>query len=1382
MIVRLVNPLRCLVILSLVVSGFGPLLAQAQSCANPVVCENQLTGNPSTEWDVSGAGDLSIQGFATDISVNRGSTISFKIKTDAAAYRLDIYRMGYYNGMGARKVATVQPSASLPQTQPACLSDVSTHLVDCGNWAVSASWAVPATATSGIYFARLVRTDTNGASHIPFIVRDDASHSAMVFQASDTTWQAYNEYGGFSTYNGTPQAAYKVSYNRPFNDRSQGSGYGTSNYVFYGEYPMIRWLESNGYDVSYSTGTDTDRRGNLLLNHKVFLSVGHDEYWSGQQRANVEAARAAGVNLAFFSGNEMFWKIRWEPSTDGSNTAYRTLVTYKETHANAVIDPQDPPTWTGTWRDPRFSPPADGGRPENAVMGTIFAVNRGTAAIQVPAADGKMRLWRNTSVATLGAGQTATLATSTLGYEWDEDWDNGYRPAGLIRMSTTSVAGTDYIQDYGNTFASQTATHHLTLYRHSSGALVFGAGTVQWSWGLDPNHDTNPDSGDATADVRMQQATANLFADMGVQPATLQAGLVAATASTDHVAPTSTITAPTNGASVQAGTAVTISGTATDTGGGVVGGVEVSVDGGATWHPANGRASWTYSWTPAFGGPATIRSRATDDSGNIESPAAGVTVTVQGDATAPTISAVTATSISSAGATITWTTNEPSTSQVQYGLTTSYGSSTTLDNTLVTSHSQTITGLTANTTYNYRVLSKDAVGNQATSANFGFTTSAPGTISLVGDQATEAQQDSNTPGSAEAFEYTATTSGTVNRLYIYLDGANTATPVIVGLYSNTTDNAPGTLLAGGTISNPVAGGWNSVDVATTSVTAGVSYWIAVLAPTGAVGLKFRDVPVGGRTVVSSQSNLNALPATWSSGATWSNSPMSAYAAQVGTPPTPTSTPTGGGGATATATNTATPAGTATNTTTPTATLTPSPTATATATATPQTCPCTIWPATAAPAVAAANDPNQVELGVKFRSDVAGYISGVRFYKGSTNTGQHIGNLWTSTGTLLATATFSNETASGWQQVSFSPAVAISANTTYVASYHTNTGNYAVDDSYFTSTGVDRAPLHALANGVDPNGVFAYSSTSTFPNQTYNAGNYWVDVVFATTVPPTPTTAATSTSTPTLTPAATATNTATRTPVVTATPQTCPCTIWPATAAPAVAAANDPNQVELGVKFRSDVAGYISGVRFYKGSTNTGQHIGNLWTSTGTLLATATFSNETASGWQQVSFSPAVAISANTTYVASYHTNTGNYAVDDSYFTSTGVDRAPLHALANGVDPNGVFVYGPTSTFPNQTYNAGNYWVDVVFSTTVPPTPTTAATSTSTPTLTPAATATPSNTPTLTATPTSTPTKTPTPTNTPTRTATPTATPTRTGPRRRPIRERRARRSGRKPLW
>ena len=84
---------------------------------------------------------------------------------------------------------------------------------------------------------------------------------------------------------------------------------------------MVRWLEANGYDVSYFTGVDSDRRGAEILEHQVFLSVGHDEYWSAGQRANVEAARAAGVHLAFFSGNEVFWKTRWENSIDGSEHA-----------------------------------------------------------------------------------------------------------------------------------------------------------------------------------------------------------------------------------------------------------------------------------------------------------------------------------------------------------------------------------------------------------------------------------------------------------------------------------------------------------------------------------------------------------------------------------------------------------------------------------------------------------------------------------------------------------------------------------------------------------------------------------------------------------------------------------------------------------------------------------------------------------------------------------------------------------------------------------------------------------------------------------------------------------------------------------------------------
>src|SRR5438270_8357 len=122
---------------------------------NKIVVENAQIGNPASEWDISGAGDPSIQGFATTISVNLGETIFFKVNTDATSYHLDIYRLGYYNGDGARKVATFTPSTSPPQSQPLPVTDPSTGLMDYGNWGVSASWAVPGDVTSGVYIARL---------------------------------------------------------------------------------------------------------------------------------------------------------------------------------------------------------------------------------------------------------------------------------------------------------------------------------------------------------------------------------------------------------------------------------------------------------------------------------------------------------------------------------------------------------------------------------------------------------------------------------------------------------------------------------------------------------------------------------------------------------------------------------------------------------------------------------------------------------------------------------------------------------------------------------------------------------------------------------------------------------------------------------------------------------------------------------------------------------------------------------------------------------------------------------------------------------------------------------------------------------------------------
>ncbi len=223
--------------------------SQCSTPTNPIVAENCLKGNPASEWDVgqNSAGDSTIQGFATDISVNQGGTIAFKINTNAKAYTITIYRIGYYKGMGARKIAAITPSVPLPQIQPACKTDTAAGLIDCGNWAVTATWQVPTTATSGVYIAHLKRTDTGGDSHIVFIVRNDSSHSDILYQTSDETWQAYNYYGAGSFYGpASPtydlsRRSYKISYNRPFLTREFSIE--SDSWLFGPEFPMIQWLE-----------------------------------------------------------------------------------------------------------------------------------------------------------------------------------------------------------------------------------------------------------------------------------------------------------------------------------------------------------------------------------------------------------------------------------------------------------------------------------------------------------------------------------------------------------------------------------------------------------------------------------------------------------------------------------------------------------------------------------------------------------------------------------------------------------------------------------------------------------------------------------------------------------------------------------------------------------------------------------------------------------------------------------------------------------------------------------------------------------------------------------------------------------------------------------
>ncbi len=1476
---------------ALAVAGLVPAASQAAPCTPPVVnkvaCENTQPGADPSTWEVSGAGDETIQGFATSMSVNPGDTIGFKIKSATSNISVDILRLGYYGGSGARMMqANLSPTG--PTTQPECQTFSDTGLVDCGNWSVTRSWTVPSTAVSGVYIAHLVRNDTGGDSQIIFVVRDDSSHSDMVVQTSDTTWQAYNTYGGNSLYYctvacppGNPEAykgAYKVSYNRPVLTENASS-------LFNGaEYPMIRFLEANGYDLSYVSGVDVHRRGALLQNHKMFMSSGHDEYWSATQRSSMEAARAAGVNLAFFSGNEGFWKTRWEPSAAGTATADRTLVSYKDTHFDAATDPVE---WTGTWRDPRFTTPSQN-TPENALTGQSFIVNSGTSRITVPYAYRQLRMWRNTAATSLAPNTSLALAPDTLGYEWDQDADNGYRPAGSVRLSSTTVSGLELFTDYGSsTRLGGTMTHNLTMYRAPSGALVFGAGTVQWGFGLDS---WNP--GDNAADRNMQQATVNLFADMGLQPATRLATLVAAAKTTDTAAPTSTIgSAP---ASVADGAQVTLSGTASDTGG-VVAGVEVSTDNGSTWHPATGTTSWTYSWT-AHGTPSTtIKVRATDDSGNTGTPGAGRTVTVScpcslwgaaatpdtpdaGDASPAelgvkfqadsygTVSGIRFYKAMANTGTHTgslWTAAGQRLAQATFANETASGWQTVTFATPV--------AVQPGTTYIASYFAPN--GHYAATADYFWRTPAPGPNGGAIADAPPLHAVRNTPASPNGLYSYASSSTFPNASFkatnYWIDVSFTPT-ALPGQVTGVSATEGGRTSANVSWSTPSTGGTptsyrvtpyvgttaqtattvsaSNTTATITGLTTGTAYTFRVQAinPNGAgpESAPSNAVTPSAPVAPSAPSGVSAQPASSSARVTWTPAASDGDSPIVGQTITPyvgstAQTPLTVGANASSATVTALTNGTAyTFRVSAQNAVGSGPQSGASNAVAPQS---TIFDFTT-PSGTSYVDGIPVELGVKFTATYSGQITGVRFYKPNGDTGNHIGSLWSATGTRLAQANFTNESASGWQSITFSSPVSVTAGTRYVASFYSSDGAYAATTSGLASE-VTNGPLQTVASATSANGVYAYGATSTFPSLSHNSTNYWVDVLYAlpapgqvtgvtaaeggtasanlTWTPPSgggpissyritpyvgstaqaPTTVsapATSAKVTGLTtgttytftvaavnangpgPASAQSNAVTpaaptvpmrpanvfaqpataaakvtwdlpnsdgdspitgqtvtpyvgntaQTPVqvgpnatsatvsdltngtaytfkVTATnavgtspasaesnPATPQATIFDF-ATPAVADSGDTSPVELGVKFRSSFPGSVTGIRFYKGPGNTGTHIGTLWSAGGAKLADATFAGESGSGWQTVLFASPVAISADTTYVASYFAPSGHYSLTGSGLSSA-VANGPLSALSNGTSANGVYAYGSSSSFPQGSFGASNYFVDVLF--------------------------------------------------------------------------------------
>ncbi|MCI4677062.1 DUF4082 domain-containing protein [Rhodoblastus acidophilus] len=1409
------------------VSAMSAPIDPVTGTPNAIVAENQLAGTPMSVWWVDpGQDSTKLEGFTTQMGTNVGGTVQFKIDnlTGNGSYTISIYRLGYYGGDGARLVTTINHSGGVI-AQPAALTDPSTGLVDAGNWSVTDSWNVPTTAVSGVYIANV--TQGSQVFQIPFIVSDPSSTSDIIFQTADETWQAYNPWGGADLYAGNGPgyngSAYAVSYNRPITTRDSsypgfGSLYGSSNdMVFSAEFPTIYWLEQNGYNVSYISGQQlaTAPNDSLLLNHKVYMDSGHDEYWTDQQYANVQAAGQAGVSLMFLSGNEAYWQTRFAPSIDATSDPNRTLVSYKDTHANTLIDPSG--TATSTFMDARFASTGGlAGTPSNALTGQVFSVDSERFdTLTIPYGMTQLRIWDNTAVANTQPGGTASLQPGILGYEWDSSPDNGFRPGGLVSLSSTTLQVSTLLLDYGNTTGNGTATHNLVEFRDPvSGALVFSTGTVFWSWGLSDQHDVYQGTLQPV-DPSVQQATVNVLADMGVQPQTLQASLVLASATTDHTAPTSYITSLST-TSIVEGSQMTVTGTATDVGG-VIGGVEVSTDGGNTWHPATSNVgaatvSWSYTFKAGAAGTFKVESRAVDDSINLETPS---------DATSYTVLPSSNLSIFSATATPA-VANTPDNSPIEVGV------------KFVSADAGMITGI------------RFYKGSQNTGTHIGDLWSSSGQLLASATFSNETssgwqQVSFASPVAIQAGQtYIAsywTSSGYYSTTNFYFDNAGTTN---------------GALTATGSGLNGVyAYGSGPIFPNNVSFTNSDNYWVDVVfddtnsggpqanSDSGFTVTENGSISIAASALLANDTDTNGL----SLSLTGVSGPVNGTVSYNSQTQMVTFTPT------------ANYAGLASFLYTIKDTSGASATGAVSLNVTYPVSAQSLFGTNVTPAEVNSNDGSPVELGVKFTATTNGKITGIRFYKGTANVGTHIGDLWSSSGQLLATATFTNETSSGWQQVNFSTPVAITAGTTYVAAYHTN-GYYSDTANYFTSP-VTNGNLTAPTAG---NGVYAYGSTDIFPTNTYKATNYWVDVVFngssgglppvanndsgfstventalniaasallandtdpngltlsiagvsgpvngtvsynsqTQTVTFTPTTGYTGAAnfTYSITDAdggtasanvaltvnvapppvanndsgfSTNANTAlsiaasallandtdpnglplsitgvsspangtvsynSQTQIVTFTPTsnyTGPASftysitdadggtasanvaltvgnstvttenLFSLTSTPTSVTVNDPSAVELGVKFTADANGSITGIRFYKGPSNTGTHIGDLWSSTGTLLASATFTGETASGWQQVNFSTPVAITAGVTYVAAYHTNVGEYSASANYFSSNVVS-GDLTAPASG---NGVYAYGATDTFPTSTYNATNYWVDVVYTKVIQPPP------------------------------------------------------------------------------
>jgi len=422
-----------------------------------VVEQNKLPG--TTKWRITTPQSAKgIMGYASRVQARLGQKVTLFVSTQAPSFHVDAFRMGYYQGKGARLIWRSKELTG--KVQPACPVTSGTYMVSC-DWSPSVTFTVSKAWVQGQYLLKLIGSGGQ-QSYVPLTIWDPSSHAAYVVMAGVLTWQAFNPFGGYDLYEGQPPGLKGYPYptrSRVLSfDRPYANSYGNGAASFLGnEYPLIRFMEQHGLDVTYWTDVTLAEHGNLLADHKVLISPGHDEEWSLRMRQAVVKARSEGVNLIFFGASPILRKVRLEPSPLGADMEE---VNYRDPTADPLYGKDNARVTQNWWGQA----PADA--PASEVVGSSYVGFNNTTTFPLVVADASSWLFKGTGL------KDGSAVPGVLEYDFNQVLTTRPNPPGVeILAHSPVVIGFDGQHRFADT----------TYYSWSqSGAGVFSSGTNTW--------------------------------------------------------------------------------------------------------------------------------------------------------------------------------------------------------------------------------------------------------------------------------------------------------------------------------------------------------------------------------------------------------------------------------------------------------------------------------------------------------------------------------------------------------------------------------------------------------------------------------------------------------------------------------------------------------------------------------------------------------------------------------------------------------------------------------------------------------------------------------------------------------------------------------------